>query len=414
MDAAGVRSRRQVVFCCGVFLFFFTSMSKVLVPGVVFDDLAALGFSAGALAALASGYMCTYSFSQLAVGIFSDRWGGARLLLFGGGFFAAGSLLFPLCSSYPLLFAARVMAGMGSGTVFLGVAKLIGDLYPERFALVFGLAMFLGYLGPITGVLPMTWLIVLVKWRWALLTPALLSLAALVLIAVASHGIIKPVTPGNSFAALRGVLASRNNWLLFGASSVVFGSYYVLLTVMGQKCLMDSCRMSRTGASVLITAMALLVALCNLGTGVLLKCFRGRRKLLVIVVSLLGVAGSLLGMVMFHRGPVLWLTAAAFVLVSVPAGFFSLFGLIVKELNPPERMGISVSMLNFFAFVVISASGPVAGLLLNRYAPLARIVEGVRVYPPAAYRDIFGFFVVLGAIGLCCCVGVPETRPKRS
>ena len=102
MDGSTLRRRRQLILWSGVVLFFFTSMSKVLVPGAVFNDLQALGFSAGALASLGAWYMYTYAFSQMAVGIFSDRYGGVRLLLFGGGFFAAGSLLFPLGLSVTL------------------------------------------------------------------------------------------------------------------------------------------------------------------------------------------------------------------------------------------------------------------------------------------------------------------------
>ena len=48
---------KWVPVLCGIVMFFFTSMSKVVVPGVLFGDLQALGLGAGALAGL-SAFTC--------------------------------------------------------------------------------------------------------------------------------------------------------------------------------------------------------------------------------------------------------------------------------------------------------------------------------------------------------------------
>ena len=410
MNESTLRRRRQLILWSGVVLFFFTSMSKVLVPGAVFNDLQALGFSAGALASLGAWYMYTYAFSQMAVGVFSDRYGGVRLLLFGSGFFAAGSLLFPLGASYPVLFAARVLAGMGSGTVYLGVSKLICDLYSERFALVFGTVLFLGYLGPITGVLPMAWLIQKVGWRWAMAVPAVFATATMLLIVFSARGCVKPTVPGNCFAALWTLLKDRRNLLLFGASSTVFGSYYALLTGAGYKCLEDVCGMTRMQSSTLLTVMAVLVSLENLLTASLLKLCGGRRRAILFFALICALCAALLGGAAFHWRLPTYAVAAAFVLQAIPAGFFSLFAIIVKELNPPERSGLAVSTLNFCAFVMIALVSDITGVLLNRGMSAAKIVGKLVIYPPEAYRNIFLLFAAVAVFGILCGLGVPETR----
>ena len=410
MDETTMRRRKQLILWCGVVLFFFTSMSKVLVPGAVFNDLQALGFGAGAIASLGAWYMYTYAFSQMAVGIFSDRYGGVRLLLFGGGFFAAGSLLFPLGTAYPVLFAARVLAGMGSGTVYLGVSKLICDLYSERFALVFGTVLFLGYLGPITGVLPMAWLIQTVTWRWAMAVPAAFAVGSMLVITLSARGCIKPTVPGNCFAALWKLIRDRRNIALFLASSTVFGSYYALLTGAGYKCLEDVCGMTRMQSSTLLTAMAVLVSLENLLIAPLLKLCGGRRKAILLFALICALCASLLGAAAFHWRLPTYAAAAAFVLQAIPAGFFSLFAIIAKELNPPERSGLAVSTLNFCAFVMIALVSDVAGALLNRSTGAAKLVGKLVIYPPEAYRNIFILFAVVAVAGLVCGFGVPETR----
>ena len=407
MDDSQLIRRRKIILWCGVALSFFTSMSKILVPGPIIGDLQALGMNAVELSALAFGYYCAYALSQLALGAYSIRWGGVRLLLFGGSCFVAGSLLFPVSDSYWVMFAARVLTGLGAGTLFPGLAKLISDLYTKRFALVFSVVMFLGYLGPICGRTPVLQLVKLVKWRWALGIMALASLAVFAVLVISSRGATKPVMEGNSFAALRKVFGSVRNLLIFMASSVVYGAYYVLPVVVGQKCLTDS-GMSQDRAEYLLTGLAVMIALGNLATILLLRLFCERRKLLLLFAGSCGLAGGILGTAAFQCGLPPGAVAAAFVLVAIPACFFSLQSMIVRELNPSELAGPSISMLNFCAFVLIMVCQPIAGVILHRFETAATVA-----YPPAAYRNIFIFFIVLELVGLLCCLGVPETRPKR-
>ena len=403
MDDVQLRRRQVIVLWCGVVLSFFTSMSKILVPGPIVGDLKALGLDAVELSSLGFGYYCAYAVSQLALGAYSVRWGGVRLMLFGGSCFVLGSVIFPLSGSFWTMFAARMLTGLGAGTLFPGLAKLISDLYTKRFAVVFSVVMFLGYLGPICGRTPVLHLVDLVRWRWALEIIALAALTAFAVLVIAARGAVKPVMSGNSIAALRKVFGSSRNLLIFGASSVVYGAYYLLPVVMGQECLIDS-GMSKVNAERLIMFQVLLIAICNLGTSTLLRIFGGYRKLLLLFVGVCGLAGAVLGAVAFEIYLPLPAVVAAFVLMAVPAGFFSLQSLIVKELNPPELSGISISMLNFCAFVLIMACQPVAGLILDRHC----------AYPYAAYRDIFIVSVVLESIGIVCALFVPETKPKQS
>ena len=99
--------------------------------------------------------------------------------------------------------------------------------------------------------------------------------------------------------------------------------------------------------------------------------------------------------------------------MAVPAGLFSHYSLIIKEMNSIDVVGLSISMLNFFAFVLITVSGQIAGVLLGRYVPIAKNADGAPIFPGTAYRDIFIFLVALEVIGLVCCFGVPETRPAE-
>ena len=91
-----LRRRKRTILGCGVFLYFLTSMSKVLIPATIFNDLQHLGLDAAAISATGAAFMYAYAASQLLAGIFADRYGGVRILLIGGSLFAAGSIAFPL------------------------------------------------------------------------------------------------------------------------------------------------------------------------------------------------------------------------------------------------------------------------------------------------------------------------------
>lgn len=78
----------MAIFAFSVLISFFSSMSKVLVPGATFSALqTSFGCSAALLTAIGSVYMYAYALSQFALGLFSDRCGGIRILLVGGSLF---------------------------------------------------------------------------------------------------------------------------------------------------------------------------------------------------------------------------------------------------------------------------------------------------------------------------------------
>ena len=148
------RRKRRILFCALV-LSLFSGMSKILIPGTIFSELQDdLHFSASILGTMTAAYMYCIAGSQVALGILSSRYGGVRILLFGCGCFITGFLLFPLCSSPTPMILLRAICGVGAGTVFLGITKLIIDLYPKRFPLFFSIALFISYIGPITAGIP--------------------------------------------------------------------------------------------------------------------------------------------------------------------------------------------------------------------------------------------------------------------
>ena len=401
-----VRKRKFLILICGVVIFFITSMAKMIVPSTIFQDLLKSGMDVEQISSLGAAFLYAYAISQLLMGCFSDRYGGVRILLLGGTLFSAGTILFPLAHFYPLMILLRLITGFGAGTIFLGVAKLLGDLFPERFGFALGIVLFFSYLGPTTGTIPMVKLVESVGWKPAMILPGIITLCALILILSKKKGTIKPVTPGQTFAPLYHMLKNKNMWFLAFSCATVYGSYYAIVGQIGQKTLTDLFSMNTGKAATVIMVLTLIVASNNLAGNFLLQLFQGKRKAVVLTGVIFSMFGIFLAEYVFvmQRGFPMFLISL--ILIAYPAGLFPMFGIVAKEVNPQEYMGMALAFLNFMAFVFISLYQNITGMILKRF-PLE---EGCFSFSVEAYSAVYLFFLIGGVISLIAACLVPETR----
>ncbi len=405
-----VRKKKFVILLFGIILFFFTSMSKMLVPGPIYNQLLfELHFDPTQIAAFGAFFMYAYASSQLLMGIYSDRYGGVRILLIGGSLFTVGTLGFPLCSNHWLMYGFRILAGFGEGTVFLGIAKLINDLFSAKFGQMFGIALLIGYFGPVTGTVPMVWLISRIGWRPALFLPGAVCLFAMAGILLMMRGTIKKTVTGQTVRPLLLMLKNRPMVLLCVSSALIYGIYYTLLTQVGQKCIEDFYGLNKFLASLCITMLSVVVALNNVTVTFLLKLVGGRRKVIYNAGSLLLIIGCAAGWAAFRWHLPVWVLITAFFLLALPAGFFSFYSIMAKELNPPGVTGLAVAVLNFSEFVFIALFGNISGLVLNRWVHAAK--DGI--FPGEAYAALFAFLIVSAVLSAAIGFLIPETREKN-
>ena len=405
-----LRRKKMVILVLAVFLSFFTSMSKMLVPGPIYNQLQSeLLFDPARIAALGAVFMYAYAVSQLLMGVYSDRYGGVRILLIGGGLFTVGTIAFPLCSNPWLMYFFRIITGFGAGTVFLGEAKLVNDLFPAKFGFVLGIALLFSYFGPVVGTVPMVGLISAIGWRQALFLPGAICFLLMTGILLMMRGTIKKTVTGQTFAPFFQMLKNRPMWLLCISSALIYGIYYVLLTQVGQKCIEDFYKLDKYLASLCITLLSVIVAFNNVGVNILLKLAHGRRRLVYRCGTFLVLLGSLTGLAAFYFTLSVWVLIAPFLMLAFPAGFFSFYSIIAKELNPPEQTGLSVAVLNFAAFVFIALFGNISGILLGFWKNAA--VNGV--FPGEAYTALFVFLSISALMSVIIGFFVPETGKNQ-
>ena len=403
-----LRQKKLLILLCGIIIFFLTSMAKVLIPATIFNDLMLMKMPVNRIAALGSAFLYAYAASQLVMGCFSDRYGGVRILLIGGGLFAAGTILFPLMQNYYLMLVCRIVTGFGAGTIFLGVAKLLGDLFSSRFfSLSLGMVLFFGYLGPTTGTMPMVKLVEYAGWRWAMIIPGLAAGLPLMLIVAFMRGTIKPVVKGQTLEPLWVMVKNKYIWYLSLSCSALYGCYYAITGQIGQKIFSDIFHLTAGKASFCIMILTIIVALNNLVVNGLLKLFADRRKVVILMGTVLTLVGSVLGYWAFNTDK-WWFFMIALVITAFPAGFFSIFGTIAKELNTPDYTAMSVAFLNAFVFGVISLYQNITGLVLKHFAGNADAIT----FSADAYKAVYVVFIIGAVLSFLAVLLVPETRDR--
>ncbi|MBR2439624.1 MAG: MFS transporter [Lentisphaeria bacterium] len=408
LSAEQVNKKKFYILICGVLTFFLTSMAKVLIPNTIFTDLQKLGLEADRISSLGAAFLYSYAASQLLIGCFSDRYGGVRVLLIGGSLFSAGTIIFPLlpADQYYLMIFFRLMTGFGAGTIFLGVAKLLGDLYSEKFGIALGCVLFISYLGPTTGTLPMVKLVETIGWKPAMILPGILAAIAMIIILSLKKGTIKPVMAGQNLAPLFVMLKSRSMWFLCFSCATVYGAYYSVVGQIGNKAMSDIFHIPSRKASMFLMILTLIVALNNMGGNLLLKLFGGCRKLVLITGVIASTVGVSLAYFGFRSSGGAAFFIASGVLLAFPAGFFPMFSIVAKEINKPEHMGMAVAFLNFMAFVFISLYQNIVGWILKGYP----VNKETLAFPVEAYTSSYLFFMIGAAVSLIAVFFVPETK----
>lgn len=399
-----------------VMLYFFSYFQRVAVPGTIFNELQVdLSIPASTVAGLGSAFIFVYAFSQLFVGMLVDRFGGRRLLLIGGAVMCLGEILFPLSQSVFLLYTFRILTGIGASCLYLSIVKEVDTLFGEKnFSAILGTIIFFGYSGGLFGTLPFERMVVGLGWRNSLLYIGIISCAVLVICLLVLQRFKAPKRLANpiSFVPFRSVLTNRLTYPILITGGLNFSLYFVIQTTLGKKFLQDAAGVSSQNAAFITFLMMLCSMVMNLIAGLVPRLLSNRRKGLVQLCSLvtfLSSVSALLGLI-FGAGEMVFLVL--FALFAVSSGFGPLFTCLVREVNSPRHIGVSVSLHNCNCYLWVAVFSRISGSVLESYRSLAVVTESAIVYPTKAYLTIFCGIVFFSAVSLVSSFFIRETKGK--
>ena len=429
MSAKHSRAAAILFMASVISVYFFVNFQKaVLVP--IFNEMQGdFGVSAGAVTGITTTFFLVYAAMQIATGLLVDRYGGGRVLIFGSLLMVTGSVLFPLSRWLWMVYLARVLTGIGAGTIYLCSVKEIDRLFPGSFTKVLGITMLVGYCGTAFAGPPLIWALKhFGNWRIAVACfDAPLVAATAVLVALSIRQEKPPVNKSVKLFSLepyKQAFRNRNLRLMLGASPFMYASFIMLQNTIVKKMIEDVGHFSAHAAGIVFTVMVILSAVFQLVPGAVEDLVHRRRKGLLMIqmsnawigVALIGAGAAVAGSCGATTVKVLMSTGLF--MLAAAAGSTPLTTSIFREVSDPQKIGTSLSLSNCFVYLLSSLAGQAAGFLMDKVGgagiEIATVAgKEVKHYPARSYLAVTIMLLLMVTFAIWNGIRVAETNGKN-
>jgi len=418
-DPAAPAGRRWLMWGIPALIFLIAFLHRAA-PGVLAKELMqAFGITGTVVGLLSAMYFYSYAGFMVPGGVLIDSVGPRWVIAGGGAVMSLGSLAMGLAPGPAVLFAGRLLVGLGATVTFTGALKIAANWFPRsQFGMMSALTATVGVLGALVGSAPLAALAGIVSWRGALVIIGALTLAAAILCVAAVRDRPAGARDASPHApSLRVVLAGTLQVLRNPYTWPPFLCFFFLYAAMGNfflwsvPFLRDVYGLTTTKAALYASLPSVALLVSAPLTGYLSDRVLHRRKLPYIIL----VTGQFLVWLAFllTLGTLpLSGVCVLFVLLGTVGGAFVLTWPMGAEVNPPELAGSAVAVTNLGGFVGAALTqGPVGAVLDAGWT--GALVEGARVYPVASYRGAFALCVLFVLLGAAISLLLKETRGEN-
>ncbi|MBQ9088033.1 MAG: MFS transporter [Lentisphaeria bacterium] len=413
------RKRVFLLFVPLTLLYSTSYFQRTAIPGQIFNQLQNdLSMDAVHVTYIGAAFIYIYSLSQLFIGYLVDRFGARRVVTLGGLLFCIGVISFPLLNNHSLVYVARMIAGIGAGTMYLSLLRESDRLFGrENYSVMIGVVFVCGYAGGLFGTLPFERLTAAFPWRNVLLAAGLLSCFFYIWFLIAystkdgKASSPAAVTKTSGLKETCRMFANIPLWLDVFCGTLNFSIYFVIQTVVGKKLLHDAAGMSSGGAAGVIFALTLVCMTVLMSSATLTRLCNNRRKPLMVFASTLEVINiSVMCCALYFKLPS-WVFIACFISFAIASGTLISFSLTAQELGSPGTMTRSAGFYNMTNYLGVVMLSPLVGWFLDKFGnPVTK--EGVVIHSPDAYLKLFICLLILAVTGAIIVHFIPETRGK--
>lgn len=225
-----------VVFLAFALAYFFSALVRAITATLSPSLTAEFNLSAQDLGLLAGGYFLGFSFTQLPLGRWLDRYGPKTVILAFLSVAVVGCLAFAVAKSFSGLLAARVLCGMGVSACLM--APLTG--YRRWFDAPTQLRtnswmLMTGSFGMVAATVPVQWLVPIWGWRalfWLL--GAMIAIAMLLIALLVPRwqsGQASAQTAANDDGSYREIWRSRYFWRMTPIGFFSYGGMVAIQTL---------------------------------------------------------------------------------------------------------------------------------------------------------------------------------------
>lgn len=396
-------------------MYFFVNIQRAAIPGAIFDTLQAdFKANAGQITALGAILMYIYAIMQLVLGVLIERFSGKKIIKIGSIFFCLGSILFVFAKNIPFLYFSRFLVAIGVSSYYLSlISELKQSVAQRNYALYLSVILFVGYLGGIFANAPFVVMVNHIGWRLSLLIFAILSIFfSVIYYFVANKANSAKIKSSKkiNFNLYKKVLKSHTNLKAIIYACAIYGSFYVLQTVIGKKFLQDFCQFSSIKSATIMSVTATLYALSGILLAFLSKEFYHRKIFFLKVVSSIScllVLGICTCLILNIKTSFI---AVAFCILALGASISSLLVPYLQDVNK-KGSSIAISLMIFAMYMMVGFLGNTTGFFLNLFP--SKMVHGTVIYSTNSYLSLFVFMFVLMFIAMIAVFRLDESKKIR-
>lgn len=397
----------------GTVLYAMANIQRVAIPGAVFNQLQSrLDVSAPCITALGSSFMYIYAVCQLLIGFVIDRFGGVRTIIAGSLVFCAGSILFAFIPNLALLYLARGLTGLGASAFYLSLIYEVLRIFRKNSTLAVSAVILIGYMGGVIANAPFT----LAVNHWGL-SPVLFALAGMSAAAAVFFMIFGSVLhlSAERSVSLRlepflSVLKEPNNRFIFIFSSINWGVYYVVQTVIGKKFLEDLGIFTENQAAWILSCMGIISAFSGFAFALCSRLAGNRRQIFCRIAGTVCFAVMLLEGILILCNVKTVFMGILFLILSMTASISAILIPLLKETNQPRLVPYAVAEMNFCFYAAVAVFGNLTGFLQNLFPPVRH--GGILIYSRSSYFCIFLFLLSCAVPAFFCSWKMREPQNK--
>jgi len=395
-----------------------------LAAGVVKDDLiSAFGISETTFANLGSTYFYAYMIMQIPSGLLADSLGARKTVLIGVFAAGVGSIIFGAAPTVFFAFFGRLLVGLGVSVVFISIMKIQSQWFKEsEFATMSGITSFIGNMGGAVAQTPLVLLVAAITWRYTFIVIGVFTIVIAVLCYIfirntptemnlpsigqiegretASKEEQKPELLKN----LLKVITNLRTWPLFVLFAGFYGASICMAGNWGSSYIIQVYGISKVSAANYMMALVFGISIGSLVITNISDRIKNR-KLPMLMFGVINVICW--GVIVFSGGgrpPVGMLMPIMFILGFSSSSIVLVFA-GVKEVNPPETAGISISVVNVGGFLGASVLPPILGKVFDEFGKVLPSVE--------LYRKAFMYCFIAALIGLIAGFFFKETNCRN-
>jgi MFS family permease len=393
-------------------LFFFYAWVLRVSPSVMIDELMRDFSVTGAmLGNLSAFYFYGYAGMQIPVGLMLDRFGPRRLMTLAALACALGCVICAISTSFWAVAAGRFLIGASAAFSLVGSMAVAGQWFPaHRFALLGGLATFMGMAGGVLGQAPVRLGVEAYGWRQVMFAFAIIG----VLIAAMAWATVRDRqrgagSAGNIMTGLARVARQPQTWLIslvgLGAGAPLLG----FAALWGVPYLGVTHGLDKATAAAVTSMMFVGWGLAAPVNGWLSDRLRSRQK--PLVAGLL-ISACCISTIVYVPGLPISVIAGLCLLGGIGGSVQTIGFAAAREHNPVHLSGTTIGFVN----CLMTGSGAVfqslIGWLLD-FAWTGQMVAGARVYDAATYRFALTAIVIGPIVGCLCALAIRETHCKQ-